>query len=217
MSSTSSSKHWLERQKKDPYVRQAKALGMRSRAAFKLLEIQKKHQMITSGMRVLELGSAPGSWTELMAEWVGKSGKVYAIDLLDMAPIPRVEFRQDDIESDASFTWYQAIAAEGLNFIVSDMAPNMCGHQRTDQLRSAHLVEMVTEIARKYLNESGGLLIKAFHGSGFNEILKELRLAFKQVKVLKPDASRKASGEVYLLATYKKPQVNQQQEQKHDE
>ena len=217
MSTSSSSRKWLARQKKDPYVKKAKAEGYRSRAAFKLIEIQEKYQIIKPGMRLLELGCAPGSWTELLAQWVGQQGRVHAIDLLDMPPIDNVDYRQGDIESDETWGWCENIAAGGLDMILSDMAPNMCGHQRTDQLRSERLVDMAYEISRNFLSEGGGFLVKTFHGSGFNTILKELRLSFKQVKVIKPDASRQASGEIYLLAIGKKQQDGRLQEIKDNE
>ncbi|HAV93321.1 MAG: 23S rRNA methyltransferase [Legionellales bacterium] len=205
MSLSKSSKKWLDRQKKDPFVRQAKEAGYRSRAAFKLIEIQEKYQIIQPGMRVLELGCAPGSWTELIAEWTGAEGQVYAIDLLETAPIGNVEIRQGNMESKESDQWYHSIAANGLDLVLSDIAPNMCGHQRTDQLRSAHLVEVAVDISRNYLQDHGSLLVKAFHGSGFNDILKTLRSTYKRVKVVKPDASRRESGEIYLLCLDKMP------------
>lgn len=217
MSTSSSSRKWLARQKKDPYVKKAKAEGYRSRAAFKLIEIQDKYQIIKPGMRLLELGCAPGSWTELLAEWVGQKGLVHAIDLLDMPPIDNVDYRQGDIESDETWRWCEKVAAGGLDMILSDMAPNMCGHQRTDQLRSERLVDMAYEISRNFLGQGGGFLVKTFHSAGFNTILKELRLSFKQVKVIKPDASRKASGEIYLLAMGKKQQVDRLEEIKDNE
>ncbi len=205
MSLSKSSKKWLDRQKKDPFVRQAKEAGYRSRAAFKLIEIQEKYQIIQPGMRVLELGCAPGSWTELIAEWTGAEGQVYAIDLLETAPIGNVEIRQGNMESKESDQWYHSIAADGLDLVLSDIAPNMCGHQRTDQLRSAHLVEVAIDISRNYLQDHGSLLVKAFHGSGFNDILKTLRSTYKHVKVVKPDASRRESGEIYMLCLDKMP------------
>ena len=203
-SQSQSSRKWLERQKKDVYVQKAKQAGYRSRAAFKLIEIQEKHRVINPGMRVLELGSAPGSWTELMVQWVKSKGAVFAVDLLDMAPINGVEFCQCDIETEEFLNWCNQHKADGFDMIVSDMAPNMSGHQMTDQLRSARLVEWVLETADSNLKAGGSVLVKVFHGSEFNQILKELRLAFKQVKVIKPEASRRASGEVYLLAVGKK-------------
>lgn len=200
-----SSRKWLERQKKDVYVQKAKDAGYRSRAAFKLIEIQEKYKIIGSGMRVLELGSAPGSWTELLAQWVNFKGAVFAVDLLDMAPIDDVRFYQCDIETEEFLDWCNQHKSDGFDVIVSDMAPNMSGHQMTDQLRSGRLVELVIETAESYLKIGGSVLVKVFHGSEFNQILKELRLTYKQVKVIKPEASRRASGEVYLLATGKKP------------
>lgn len=203
MSTTNSSRRWLERQKKDPYVLQARREGYRSRAAYKLLQIQEKYTLLQPGMRVLELGSAPGSWTQLIREWVGQQGKVFAVDLLEMAPIDGVDFMQEDIESDVFLRWCDAQGSKGFDMIVSDMAPNMCGHQSTDRLRCERLVDVVYEICENYLAQEGCFLVKAFHGGGFNDLLKELRLTFKQVKVVKPEASRKASGEVYLLGIHK--------------
>lgn len=199
----SSSRRWLERQKKDRYVQKAKLDGYRSRAAYKLIEIQKKHAICHPGMSILELGSAPGSWTQLLAKWQEKKGQIYAVDLLEMSPIEGVEFIQEDIESDKFLQWCESVSGRGFNMILSDMAPNMCGHQRTDQLRSERLIETVYDISKKYLKKGGHFLVKAFHGEGFNILLKELRLTFKQVKVIKPDASRQASGEVYILGIQK--------------
>lgn len=216
MTLSRSSKKWLNRQNKDPYVRDAKALGYRSRAAFKLIEIQEKYQIVKSEMHILELGAAPGSWTELLAEWVGKNGQVFAVDLLEMAPIDGVTIRQDDIESEASFSWYDEISHNGIDLVVSDMAPNMCGHQRTDQLRSSRLVELAFEISQNYLSEGGYFLAKSFNGVGFNEMLKALRSTFKRVKVIKPDASRRESGEIYLLGIDKKPQDTVKGESLHE-
>lgn len=203
MSATNSSRRWLERQKKDPYVQQAKLEGYRSRAAYKLLQIQEKYVIFQPNMKVLELGSAPGSWTQLIAKWVGRNGKIYAVDLLEMSPIEGVEFVQEDIETETFWRWCESVSDRGFDMIVSDMAPNMCGHQRTDQLRSERLVETVYEITKNYLAQGGHFLVKAFHGGGFNVLLKELRLTFKQVKVIKPDASRQSSGEVYVLGKQK--------------
>ena len=205
MAKSDSSKKWLARQAKDVYVQMAKQSGYRSRAAFKLKEIQDKYTIITTGMRCLELGAAPGSWTELINHWVQDSGQVYAVDLLEMAPVDGVIFLQADIESDQFWHWCQAHQGEGFDVVLSDMAPNTTGHQMTDQLRSARLVEMVIEVASESLKDGGKILVKVFHGSEFNDILKQLRLAFKKVKVIKPDASRQASGEVYLLGIDKKP------------
>ena len=216
MAQSRSSKKWLNRQNKDPYVREAKAFGYRSRAAFKLIEIQEKYQIVKPGMRVLELGAAPGSWTELLVEWVGENGQVFAVDLLEMAPIHGVTTRQDDIESDACFSWYQEIASNGIDLVVSDMAPNMCGHQRTDQLRSSRLVEVAYDISQNYLSEGGFFLAKSFNGVGFNEMLKALRSTFKRVKVIKPDASRRESGEIYFLGIDKKPQDTVKGESLHE-
>ena len=203
MNATNSSRRWLERQKKDPYVQQAKLEGYRSRAAYKLLQIQEKYRIFQPGVKVLELGSAPGSWTQLIAKWVGRNGKVYAVDLLEMSPIEGVEFIQEDIETEVFWQWCESISDRGFDMIVSDMAPNMCGHQRTDQLRSERLVETVYEITKNYLAQGGHFLVKAFHGGGFNVLLKELRLTFKQVRVIKPGASRQSSGEVYVLGIQK--------------
>jgi len=204
MSTSKSSRDWLARQKKDPYVIKARQEGYRSRAAYKLIEIQERFHLVQKGMRVLELGAAPGSWTQLLAQWVGAPGEVFAVDILEMAEIPGVAFCQLDIESDAFTAWCAEIAEPGLDLVISDMAPNMSGNQVTDQLCSARLVELVIETASLYLKTGGNFLAKAFHGSEFNHLMKELRLCFKQVKVIKPDASRKASGEVYLLALSKK-------------
>lgn len=204
MSTSKSSKDWLARQKKDPYVIKARQEGYRSRAAYKLIEIQERFHLVKKNMCVLELGAAPGSWTQLLADWVAPSGRVFAVDILSMDTIPGVEFCQLDIESEAFISWCESVIAPSLDLVLSDMAPNMSGNQVTDQLCSARLVELVIDTARRHLKKGGSFLAKAFHGSEFNQLIKELRLSFKQVKVIKPDASRRASGEVYLLALDRK-------------
>ncbi|MEC8977421.1 MAG: RlmE family RNA methyltransferase [Pseudomonadota bacterium] len=196
-----SSKKWLARQKKDPYVKLSHKEGVRSRAVYKLREIQDKHRVISKGMRIMELGAAPGSWTMEIASWVGKSGEIFAVDRLPMAEIKDVKIVCVDIETEEFKKWLEkTIAPDGVDVVVSDMAPDMCGHKQTDQLRSTGLCESVSDIAQASLRNGGSLLMKAFHGIGFDELVKQLRKKFKVVKLVKPDASRRSATEMYILA-----------------
>jgi 23S rRNA (uridine2552-2'-O)-methyltransferase len=186
---TKSSKEWLRRHVTDPYVRQAKAQGYRSRAAFKLLEIDKKEKLLRPGMRVLDLGAAPGGWSQVAAE---KRAKVIAIDLLPMEPIPGVTVLQGD---------FQAQAFDGsFDVILSDVSPNMSGIRNVDQARALALSLAAVDLCAKVLKPEGAFLVKAFHGESFDDLLLALKKAFREVKVIKPSASRDESRENYLLA-----------------
>ena len=199
---TESSKKWLARQKKDRFVKMAREQGLRSRAVFKLREMQEKVDIIRKDMRVLELGAAPGSWTYELAEWVGPNGKIFAIDTLAMNPIPGVEIQQMDITSEEYQQWQElTLKSTKIDCVVSDIAPNTSGDRRTDQLRQEAIGEAICEIAEEVLSEDGAILMKTFHGHAFDSLLKRLRLSYKQVKVLKPAASQRSKHEVYLYAS----------------
>lgn len=196
-----SSKKWLDRQEKDYYVKKAKKEGLRSRAIFKLRQIQEKHSFVKKDDVVLELGAAPGSWTKDLAAWVGDRGKVFAVDRLEMNNVDRVELVQFDITDKGFYLWLEeCFADKKVDIVISDMAPNACGDKHTDRLRSIALCEDCIYIAKKVLCQGGSLLMKSFNGIDFDNLLKQLRSEFKKVKVLKPDASRRSASEVYILA-----------------
>jgi 23S rRNA (uridine2552-2'-O)-methyltransferase len=200
-----SSRRWLDEHMNDPFVKQAKKEGLRSRAAFKLREIQEKHQLIKPGMWILELGAAPGGWTEDLARWVGEKGHVFAIDLLPMDPISNVTVLRGDIQEAAVFADLQArIGPQGVDAIFSDMAPNISGLPSVDAARAAALLIMAEDMATHLLKTGGVFCTKAFHGQGFDAMLKTLRTKYAKVSVYKPKASRARSKEVYLIAKDKR-------------
>lgn len=204
MARSKSSKDWLREHFTDPYVKQAQEAGYRSRAAFKLIEIQEKNKIIRPGMAVLDIGAAPGGWTQLVADWVGAKGRVIAVDLLEIDPIYKdnTTIIQGDITDEA--VWQQVEEAllpkKQFDVVLSDMAPNMSGITIADQARIMGLVEHVVEIVDTVLVDEGVLLVKVFQGTGFDELLKYLRKHYKKVKTIKPPASRQRSRELYLLA-----------------
>jgi 23S rRNA (uridine2552-2'-O)-methyltransferase len=204
MAKSKSSHQWLKRQGKDPYVQQAKEQGYRSRAAFKLEEIQEKHKLIKPGMQVLELGAAPGGWTQLLARWVGDKGHVYAIDLLDMDPVNNTTFWRGDIQDDALLADIVNTTKDGVDVVLSDMAPNMMGHRGTDVLRAYNLAQMADDAADQVLKPGGCFCIKLFHGAGFDAFVANMRKKYAKVKIYKPKASRASSSEVYLVALEKR-------------
>ena len=202
MPRTKSSQRWLKEHFNDPYVKRAQQLGYRSRAAFKLLEIQQRDRVIKSGMTLIDLGAAPGGWTQLLAQWVGPAGKVFAVDLLPMPPIVGVEILQGDIQTPEILAQLRAaLASRPVDVIVSDMAPNASGHKAVDQPRMIALAELCLWLAKEVLKPRGTLLLKIFQGSDYEAFVRALRQSFQRVVVRKPDASRARSAEVYLLAT----------------
>jgi 23S rRNA (uridine2552-2'-O)-methyltransferase len=202
MKRSKSSKDWLHEHFTDTYVKQAKAEGYRSRAVYKLIAIQEKYKIIKPGMTVLDIGAAPGGWSQLATEWVGDKGKVIAVDLLPITSLARVTIIQGDItDEDIWQQIQQEIAPRGeVDVILSDMAPNISGITVSDQARTIGLIENVIEIADQILLPKGVLLTKIFQGAGFDEILKHLRKTYKKVQIIKPPASRQRSRELYLLA-----------------
>jgi 23S rRNA (uridine2552-2'-O)-methyltransferase len=195
-----SSQAWLKRHVNDPYVHQAKAQGYRSRSAFKLIEILKRDGLARPGDRVVDLGAAPGGWAQVLAERVGRSGRVIAVDLLEIASIPGVTVIRGDIREGAALQSVEA-ALDGreLDLVVSDMAPNLSGVSVTDQARSIALCELALEFARNRLRPQGAFLVKVFQGAGYPEFLRAMRGVFVKVFSRKPDASRSGSSEMYLL------------------
>lgn len=200
MSSKGKSKSWHQRQEQDIYVQQARKQGYRSRAAFKLLEINEKHKLFRPGMVVLDLGAAPGGWSQVAAKLIGRKGSIYAIDLLPMEEIPNVEILRGDLQDDSLFEKVLADNPDGFDLVISDMAPNLTGIPVTDQARSIALSELALELVQQRIKPGGDFLIKVFQGQGFTEYLRLLREQFDKVVVCKPKASRPKSQEVYLLA-----------------
>lgn len=201
MKRSKSSRQWLDRQFKDDYVKRAQKEGYRSRAAYKLLEIQEKDRIIKPGMRIVDLGAAPGGWSQVARQLVGERGKVVALDILAMDPIAGVTFIQGDFREQAPLAALKDIlAGERVDLVISDMAPNITGTPSVDQPRSMYLCELALDFARETLRPGGGFLVKVFQGEGFDEYLKELRRSFVRVVSRKPRSSRPKSREIYLVA-----------------
>jgi 23S rRNA (uridine2552-2'-O)-methyltransferase len=201
---TVSQKRWLERQLNDPYVARAKREGLRSRAAFKLIELDDKYHLLKPGGRVVDLGAAPGGWSEAAAKRVGAvdgKGKVVAIDLLEMAPIPGVTFRQIDFLDPAAPQALNDMLGGGADVVLSDMAANATGHKKTDQLKIIALVEAAAAFAGEVLRPGGSFLAKVLQGGTEAALLAQLKRDFATVRHVKPQASRADSAELYLLAT----------------
>jgi 23S rRNA (uridine2552-2'-O)-methyltransferase len=197
---TTASQRWLERQLNDPYVRAAKAAGWRSRAAFKIIELDEKYHLLKPGLRVVDLGAAPGGWTQVAAQKVGGAGKVVGLDLLPMDPVAGAILLQGDFQDDAV---EQAVlqALDGpADLVLSDMAPNTTGHNATDHLRILGLIELALDFAGKVLSPDGAFVAKVFQGGTERDILNRLKRDFASVKHAKPPSSRKDSAEMYVVA-----------------
>lgn len=198
----SSSKAWLKEHRDDLYVQQAQRDGYRSRACYKLLELQEKDRLIKPGMTVMDLGSAPGGWSQVAANLVGHKGRVVASDILHMDNLADVEFIQGDFTEDEVFEQIlEAIAGEPVDLVISDMAPNMSGMAAVDQPGSMYLVELALDMATRVLAPGGVFVTKVFQGEGFDELLRNTRDSFDKVLTRKPKASRPRSREVYLVAS----------------
>ncbi len=201
MSKSKSSRRWLDRHHDDEYVKRASQEGYRSRAAYKLLEIQQKDRIIQPGMRVVDLGAAPGGWSQVAAHLTGKKGQVIALDLLDMDPLPGVTFIQGDFRDDESLGRLRKLLQNRpVDLVISDMAPNVSGMKAVDQPRAMYLCDLALDLAREVLKPEGALVVKVFQGEGFDKYLRDLRGAFGKVTTRKPKASRPRSREVYLVA-----------------
>ena len=201
MVSSKSSKKWLQERARDKYVKKSKQAGFRSRASFKLLEIQEKDRFIKPGMIVVDLGSAPGGWSQAAKILVGDKGSVLATDILPMAPISGVKFIQGDFTEDAVFAGLiEEVGGDSVDLVISDMAPNITGIRAIDQPGSMHLAELALDFARSILREGAYFLVKVFEGDGIGEFKQVLANEFEKVKVRKPKASRSRSREIYLLA-----------------
>jgi 23S rRNA (uridine2552-2'-O)-methyltransferase len=192
-----SNKQWLRRHVTDSYVQKARAQGYRSRAAFKLLELDEKEKLLKAGMTVVDLGAAPGSWSQVAAENVRPGGRVIAIDLIEIAPISGVTALRADFREPVLIEALQGAKAD---VVLSDVSPNLSGIANVDQARLLELGKAAVELCRKALKPEGVFLIKAFHGEGFQELMALLRAAFGKVKVVKPSASRGESAETYVVA-----------------
>ena len=201
MGRSKTSNQWLKEHFDDVYVRRAKEKGYRSRSSFKLLEIQKQDKLIRQGMRVVDLGAAPGGWSQIAADLAGGKGQVIASDVLPIDPLPGVEFLQGDFtEREVLERLIKLLKDEKADLVISDMAPNMSGMREIDLPRVMYLAELALDLARTVLRPEGRFLVKVFHGEGYEELQRELRVSFKSVKVRKPKASRARSSEIYLLA-----------------
>lgn len=196
-----SSGRWLKEHFDDPYVKAAQQQGYRSRASFKLLEIQEKDRLIRPGMTVVDLGSAPGGWSQVAVALVGHHGRVIASDILPMDSLAGVDFIVGDFTEEAVFDQIlDALGERKADLVISDMAPNMSGMHAVDQPKAMYLVELAADMAARVLKPGGAFLTKVFHGEGFDELLKQLRQHFSKVSTRKPQASRARSRETYLLA-----------------
>lgn len=201
MARSKSSKRWLKEHFDDPYVQQAQAEGYRSRAVYKLKEIQDKYRLIRPGMTVVDLGAAPGGWSQLARSGVGESGRVIALDLLEIEPLSGVSFIQGDFTEAAPLAALEAaLGGDGVDLVLSDMAPNISGMAAVDQPRAMYLAELALDFARQQLKPCGDFLVKAFQGEGFDPFLRDVREAFDATRIVKPKASRPRSREMYVMA-----------------
>ncbi|MCW8357174.1 MAG: 23S rRNA (uridine(2552)-2'-O)-methyltransferase RlmE [Marinomonas sp.] len=200
MARSKSSNNWMKEHFDDPYVKKSQQDGYRSRASYKLIEINDKDKLFRPAMRVVDLGAAPGGWSQVAAKLVGDHGTIVASDILEMAPLPGVRFVQGDFTEQEV---YEAILAEigdeKADLVISDMAPNMSGNSSSDQPQAMYLVELALDMAAQVLRPGGNFLVKVFQGEGFEDYLKTMRAQFGSVVTRKPDASRARSREVYLL------------------
>ena len=207
MARSKSSGRWLQEHEKDQYVQRSRKEGYRSRASYKLLELDKKDRLFRPGMIVVDLGSAPGGWTQVAAEQVGHNGRVIASDILPMDAVAGAEFIQGDFTDEKVLEEIlSALGGEQADLVISDMAPNMSGMKAVDQPRAMYLVELALEMSLQVLKPGGGFVAKVFQGEGFDALLTELRKSFTKVVSRKPDASRARSREVYLVGKgFKQP------------
>ena len=201
MSKSKSSRQWLDRHVNDEYVKKAQQAGYRSRAAFKLLEIQNQDRLIKPGMSVVDLGAAPGGWSQIATKLAGKQGQVIALDILPMDPILGVEIIEGDFREDGPLQSLQEIlAGKQVDLVISDMAPNVSGTSAVDLPRAIYLCELTLEFARDSLKPGGAMVVKLFQGEGSDHYIKDVKLSFKKVVIRKPKASRPRSREVYVVA-----------------
>ncbi|MFK8018428.1 MAG: 23S rRNA (uridine(2552)-2'-O)-methyltransferase RlmE [Pseudomonadales bacterium] len=201
MARSKTSARWLKEHFDDPYVKLAKQEGYRSRASFKLIEIDDKHRLLRPGMSVIDLGAAPGGWSQVASKRIGSKGSIVAVDILPMDSMADVDVIQGDFTDDAVFDQIMdVIGDKKVDLVLSDMAPNISGMSEIDQPRAMYLIELALDLAVKSLRPGGSLLVKAFHGEGFDDWLRECKTHFKKVQSIKPKASRPRSKEIYQLA-----------------
>ena len=201
MARSKSSHQWLKKHFDDEFVKRAQREGWRSRAVYKLEEIDRKYRLIRPGMTVVDLGAAPGGWSQYVAKVLAGKGRIIALDILEMQPLPGVEFIHGDFTEDEPLDLLMnSLGSEQVDLVLSDMAPNISGMQAVDQPRGIYLVELAMDFAAKVLGKNGNLLFKAFQGEGFEDVTKTLRGQYRTVLIRKPKASRPRSREVYVLA-----------------
>ena len=201
MARSRSSHRWMQQHVSDPFVKQAQKDGYRSRASYKLIELNAKDRLIRPGMLVMDLGSAPGGWSQVAGRLVGEKGRVLATDILPMDPVRNVEFIQGDFTEESVFNQIlAALQGEKPDLIISDISPNLSGIDSADQASSMYLVELALDMARKVLKPRGSFVAKVFQGSGSDAYLKELRSSCEKVSIRKPEASRSRSREIYVVA-----------------
>ena len=204
MKPSKTSKQWMREHVNDPFVQLAKKEGYRSRAAYKLLEIDAKDRLLKPGTVVVDLGATPGGWSQVAAAKVGRSGKVIGLDLLPLDPLAGVDFIQGDFREDAVLKQLEdLLQGKPVGLVISDMAPNICGVASADQARAVHLAELAMEFALEHLKPDGSFLVKVFQGAGFEDFYKLMRSRFARVVTRKPKASRDRSSELYLLGSGK--------------
>jgi len=200
LAKSKSSGRWLKEHFDDHYVKQAKELGYRSRASFKLLELQEKDKLFKPGMLVVDLGAAPGGWSQIAADLVGDNGRVVSSDILPMDPLAGVEFIQGDFtEEEVLNQILSVLGGAEADLVISDMAPNMSGSNAVDQPAAMYLVELALDMARQVLKPRGNFVAKVFQGEGFDDYVRDMRSSFDKVITRKPESSRARSREVYLL------------------
>jgi len=200
MSKANSSKNWIKGHVKDPFVIQAQKDGYRSRAAYKLIEIDKKYHIIKPGIKAVDLGAAPGGWSQVLSNKIGATGRVVAADLLEMPPIKNIDFIQGNFEEEKVLRDIQdKLKNFPVDLVISDMAPNISGIKMVDQQRAIYLNELALEFVKNNLKQNGFFLVKSFVGADFEKFLNELKLHFKKVFKIKPDSSRSRSSEIFLL------------------
>jgi 23S rRNA (uridine2552-2'-O)-methyltransferase len=205
MKRTRTSKAWMQEHLSDEFVKRANKEGYRSRAAYKLMELDDRDKLIRPGMTVVDLGAAPGSWSQVVVERLKGQGRVIGLDLLDVHPMPNFEFIQGDFTEEAVLSQLEAaLNGHQVDLVISDMAPNMSGVTLVDQARAMYLVELALEFSRQWLKPGGSFLVKVFIGSGFDELVKTMRPEFDKVLTRKPKASRDRSSETYLLGLGRK-------------
>ena len=206
MARSKSSHRWLKSHFSDEYVRRAQREGCRSRALYKLEEIQRKEHLLRPGMVIVDLGAAPGGWSQYAARILRGKGRIIAIDILPMAPLPGVEILQGDFrENEMLDLLTESIRETAIDLVMSDMAPNMSGIEAVDQPHSMYLAELAVDFAANALRKGGDLVFKAFQGEGFDSLIRMLRQHYRQVRIRKPGASRPASREVYVVARHYTP------------